>query len=91
MLHPSAVSGDQGAETIAALTRSHFAQGGLGIQFNIFDANVLRAAQRNPEKYANLKTSIRCRSRRNNKPATTTAGDRRQTASYTTDGDTIRI
>ena len=38
--------------------------------------------------YANLKTSNRCHWLRN-KTATTTAGDRHQTALYTTDRDNI--
>ena len=30
----------------------------MGVQFNIFDASVLRAAQREPEKYANLQVRV---------------------------------
>lgn len=58
MLHPSVVRGEQGLATLEAIVRSHFAQGGMAIQFNIFDAGLLREAQRNPEKYANLQVRV---------------------------------
>ncbi|MBU0714477.1 MAG: hypothetical protein KJ964_03845 [Verrucomicrobia bacterium] len=58
MLHPSAVRGREGIETICSIVRSHFAQGGMAIQFNIFDAAALRDAQRHPEKYANLQVRV---------------------------------
>ena len=58
MLHPSMVNGDKGLDTIVALVRSHFAQGGMAIQFNIFDRAVLRDAQAHPEKYANLQVRV---------------------------------
>lgn len=57
-LHPSAVAGTDGAELIVHLLRTYFAQGGLAIQFNIFDAETLRKAQREPEKYANLQVRV---------------------------------
>ena len=58
MLHPSAARGREGVETIGAIIRSHFAQGGMAIQFNIFDAGVLRDAKKYPEKYANLQVRV---------------------------------
>ncbi len=58
MLHPSVAGGGEGIETICSIIRSHFAQGGMAIQFNIFDAAVLREAQRTPEKYANLQVRV---------------------------------
>jgi len=58
MLHPSAVRGEKGIHTIASVIRTHFAQGGMAIQFNIFDADTLREAQRTPEKYANLQVRV---------------------------------
>ena len=33
-------------------------QGGTGIQFNIFDAQILRDAQLHPEKYENLQVRV---------------------------------
>ena len=58
MLHPSAVGGKEGIQTITSVIRTHFEQGGMAIQFNIFDADTLRDAQRNPEKYANLQVRV---------------------------------
>jgi len=58
MFHPSAVSGEDGMETIISVIRTHFAQGGMAIQFNIFDVDTLREAQRDPEKYANLQVRV---------------------------------
>ena len=58
MLHPSAVGGEEGLQTIAAIIRSHFAQGGMAIQFNIFDADTLREAQRHPERHPNLQVRV---------------------------------
>ncbi len=58
MLHPSVAGGAEGIQTICSIIRSHFAQGGMAIQFNIFDAALLREAQRNPEKYANLQVRV---------------------------------
>jgi formate C-acetyltransferase len=58
MLHPSAVRGREGIETISSIIRTHFAQGGMAIQFNIFDADVLREAKAHPEKYANLQVRV---------------------------------
>ena len=58
MLHPSTLSGDQGWQTVAAVVRSHFAQGGLAIQFNIFDPVVLREAKEFPERHADLQVRV---------------------------------
>ncbi len=58
MLHPSAVQGEQGLSALVGLIRSYFAQGGFGIQFNIFDVNTLREAQEHPEQYANLQVRV---------------------------------
>ncbi len=58
MLHPSVVRGAEGIQTICSMIRSHFAPGGMAIQFNIFDAAELREAQRNPAKYANLQVRV---------------------------------
>ena len=58
MLHPSAVSGDGGYDIITALIKTYMKNGGFGIQFNVFDAETLRAAQREPEKYKNLQIRL---------------------------------
>jgi pyruvate-formate lyase len=58
MFHPTAVSGNKGIQTITAIIRSLFEQGGMAVHFNIFDANVLRDAQKHPEKYSNLQVRV---------------------------------
>ena len=57
-LHPSAVSGEDGAKLIVDLVRTYFEKGGQSIQFNIFDAETLRKARQEPEKYANLQVRV---------------------------------
>lgn len=58
MLHPSVAQGAEGVRTICSIIRSHFAQGGMAIQFNIFDAELLREARRNPDRYASLQVRV---------------------------------
>ena len=58
MLHPTSVRGEEGVQILAALIRSFIARGGSGIQFNIFDAAILRDAQVHPEKYENLQVRV---------------------------------
>ena len=58
MLHPSVARGDEGTQTVCSLIETHFAQGGLALQFNIFDAAQLRLAQQHPERYANLQVRV---------------------------------
>jgi len=58
MLHPSAVAGDRGRGVIPELIRTYFEQGGLAIQFNIFNAESLKQAQQEPEKFTNLQVRV---------------------------------
>ncbi|MCR5381663.1 MAG: hypothetical protein K6G44_11835 [Lentisphaeria bacterium] len=58
MLHPTSVSGDDGPKILVSLIRTFIAHGGSGIQFNIFDAAILRDAQVHPEQYANLQVRV---------------------------------
>ena len=57
-LHPSAVKGDEGLDALVAIIRTFFARGGYALQFNVFDAETLRDAQRHPEKYASLQIRV---------------------------------
>ena len=57
-LHPSAVTGTKGIDTIIALITSFFDMGGNTIQFNIFNKDTLLEAQMNPEKYPNLQIRV---------------------------------
>ena len=58
MLHPSSVSGSEGLQNIIHLIRTFIKHGGSGLQFNIFDAEILKDAQKNPEKYDNLQVRV---------------------------------
>jgi len=58
MLHPSATVGEEGLVAMKALLDTYMAGGGMSMQFNIFDANVLRDAQKHPEKYQTLQVRV---------------------------------
>ena len=58
MLHPSTVEGEKGLELMRTLLDVYFANGGLQIQFNVVSPEELRAAQRDPAKYANLQVRV---------------------------------
>ena len=58
MLHPSAVSGDEGLEAMKSLLDTYMKNGGISIQFNVFSADMLRDAQKHHEKYQNLQVRI---------------------------------
>ncbi len=57
-LHPSAVAGEEGLEALVSLIKTFFAQGGYALQFNVFDVETLKDAQRNPEQYAALQVRV---------------------------------
>lgn len=58
MLHPSAVGGDEGLKIMRSLLFTYMKKGGMSIQFNVFDADMLRDAQKHPEKYRNLQVRV---------------------------------
>ena len=58
MLHPSAVVGDDGLETMKALLFMYMKNGGQAIQFNVFNTKTLYDAQKRPEKYQNLQVRV---------------------------------
>lgn len=58
MLHPSAVQGEDGLEALYAVLRTYMNKGGASIHFNIFNADLLKDAQKNPEKYKNLQVRV---------------------------------
>ncbi len=58
MLHPSVVRGAEGPRVIADLIKTYFKSGGMFIQFNVFDAEALKDARRQPEKYASLQVRV---------------------------------
>ena len=58
MMHPSAVAGEDGIAAWRKLVRTHLEHGGMSIHFNIFDAEELRRAQKEPEKYRGLQVRV---------------------------------
>lgn len=58
MLHPTAVAGEEGLKAFTALITTFMKMGGYAIHGNVFDAEVLRAAQRDPDKYRNLQVRV---------------------------------
>ncbi|MEW6555044.1 MAG: pyruvate formate lyase family protein [Actinomycetota bacterium] len=51
---PRNLAGEEGPANLAALMRAYFAQGGMQVQFNIIDPEVLEDARRHPGKYPGL-------------------------------------
>jgi pyruvate formate-lyase/glycerol dehydratase family glycyl radical enzyme len=51
---PQILADETGIEKLVHFVRSYFKMDGHHIQFNVVDAETLRAAQRNPEKYRDL-------------------------------------
>lgn len=58
MLHPTAVKGDNGLDAMTNLIKTFFAQGGYALQFNVYDVETLRDAQRHPEEYSSLQIRV---------------------------------
>lgn len=58
VLHCSAVRGRDGLVAMKGLLDTFMMYGGLGIQFNVFNPDVLKQAQREPEKYKNLQVRL---------------------------------
>ena len=51
---PQLLQGEEGINNLGHLVRTYFKLGGHHIQFNVVDADTLRAAQNEPEKYRDL-------------------------------------
>ncbi len=57
-LLPSAVKGEDGLEAMYGLITTFARLGGHAIHINVFDADTLRDAQKNPEKYKDLQIRV---------------------------------
>jgi formate C-acetyltransferase len=57
-LLPSAVQGEDGLEAMYGLVAVFLARGGHAMHINVFSADKLRAAQREPEKYRDLQIRV---------------------------------
>jgi trans-4-hydroxy-L-proline dehydratase len=51
---PAVLAGDEGLDNLVQLVRTYFKLDGHHIQFNVVDAETLRAAQQNPEQHRDL-------------------------------------
>lgn len=58
VLHPSAVSGEDGINAFYALLKTYMLKGGMALHGNVFNADDLKKAQQNPEKYKNLQVRV---------------------------------
>ena len=58
LLHPSAVQGEDGLEAFYGILATYFKRGGFAMHGNVFRAEDLKAAQREPEKYKNLQVRV---------------------------------
>ena len=53
-IHPSAVAGEEGLDAMSALFETYMENGGMQLQVNVVDAETLKKAQEEPEKYRTL-------------------------------------
>jgi formate C-acetyltransferase len=58
VLHPSAVMGDDGLDAFYAIVMTYFNKGGFALHGNVFDADDLIRAQKNPERYENMQVRL---------------------------------
>lgn len=56
--HSSAVRGENGLRAMMSSLDAFIEAGGTAIQYNVLDAETLRDAQKNPEKYPNLQVRV---------------------------------
>ena len=58
MLHPSAVEGSDGPAAIKGLLDTYMKNNGMSMQINVFNSELLKDAQKNPDKYKNLQVRV---------------------------------
>ncbi len=52
--HPTALSGKEGWKKLAELMQTYFEMGGMELQINVISSDILREAQKDPEKHKDL-------------------------------------
>lgn len=57
-VHPSAVQGEEGSEILYSLIQTYFSLGGMALHGNVFDRDILKKAQANPQEYATLQVRL---------------------------------
>lgn len=58
VLHPTAVQGEDGLNAFYAILKTYFDKGGFAMHGNVFSAENLKKAQKQPEKYATLQVRV---------------------------------
>ena len=58
VFHPSAVAGEDGLNAFYGILMTYFKKGGLAMHGNVFNADDLKKAQNEPEKYKNLQVRV---------------------------------
>lgn len=58
ILHPSAVSGEDGLHAFYTLLKTYINKGGMALHGNVFNPEELKKAQKEPEKYKNLQVRV---------------------------------
>ena len=58
VLHPSAVSGEEGLDAFYALLKTYMVKGGMALHGNVFNPVDLKKAQQEPERYKNLQVRV---------------------------------
>ena len=58
VLHPSAVSGEDGLSAFYAILLTYLKKGGFALHGNVFDAEILKQARTDPERYQTLQVRV---------------------------------
>ena len=58
ILHTSAVKGSEGIAALLGIVRAYMQKGGIALQFNILNPELLKRAQTDPERYATLQIRL---------------------------------
>ncbi len=53
-IHPTTLNGSDGIDKLRDMTLTYFENGGMEVQYNVVSAEVLRAAQKDPDEYKDL-------------------------------------
>lgn len=57
-IHETAVNGEDGVDILLGILRTYFKKGGNTVHINVLNADTLKKAQKNPEKYKNLQVRL---------------------------------
>ena len=57
-LHASSVQGENGLNALYGALKAYFELGGFAVQYNVLNTEVLKDAQKNPDKYRNLQVRL---------------------------------